>query len=674
MGSQLEVIKDQEGNSHLIFDKSILYDDSKMGDKVQDFENLRILGTVKNEGNKSVIYVAKVRSFINHKIYSMRQISMAEIEEEEEKELLITQIEKLKNLNHPHILKYHKTFIDLYGDNLYMIMEHMNNGDLQSFIKAHQILEKNIKEEEIWNILLQCLSAIEYIRKEKLFEYGIRVTNIYLNNEQNIKLGLFYDYPKMEDKAHNIKEDIEFLGLFFYKMCYSQFKYTFYKKNKDIENFENFDENDEDNYQDSENKDAITDKLLKKNSEWNDDFYLIRNKKNPYYSTELIDIVFKMIEKDINKRLSSEELYNIVRDEYVKKYANNTSIKAVLRCLYSFPTFNKSMFEKEDEINKDKEKYYINYLFLKTIKAFSSNSNINECLEDFRRALASENSKLDCSKEVDPLYILAFILEKMHREDNSVTKTEIQPKNIDDLYIISPIHREEEIDRSKENEIKRFESFVKRKINSIISNLFFSVMKTKRICKVCRSPIYYFSNNFFFLFDVSKMHQKRQNCQSFNILLDGFKRQHFENREIKKEDYHLFCDTCLTEQNHNEFNRYYSFGEHLIICFYRGKNYEYTKRIEIEEKINFPSLGKTKENKNLMPEKDNSYEKYYLVGSVNRLYDDINKKEEFYYYARDPNNKNHWYDLQGDDILEDAPIKIIEGTGQVIILFYTAEK
>jgi hypothetical protein len=37
MGSQIEMIKDQEGNSHLIFDKSVLYDDSKMG------ENLRIL-------------------------------------------------------------------------------------------------------------------------------------------------------------------------------------------------------------------------------------------------------------------------------------------------------------------------------------------------------------------------------------------------------------------------------------------------------------------------------------------------------------------------------------------------------------------------------------------------------------------------------------------------------
>lgn len=110
--------------------------------------------------------------------------------------------------------------------------------------------------------------------------------------------------------------------------------------------------------------------------------------------------------------MSSEELYNIVRDEYVKKYANNTSIQAVLRCLYSLPTFNKLINEEEKDIIQNKEKQYISYLFLKTIKALSSNTNINECLEDFRRALASENSKLDCSKEVDPVYILAFILEK----------------------------------------------------------------------------------------------------------------------------------------------------------------------------------------------------------------------------------------------------------------------
>jgi len=178
---------------------------------------------------------------------------------------------------------------------------------------------------------------------------------------------------------------------------------------------------------------------------------LSKKKKNTDYSKELLEIVFKMIEEDIKNRKSSEELYNIVRKEFVKKYANNTSIKAVLRCLYSFPTLSKSIFEKENIIIQEKEKRFINYLFLNTVKALSSDSNLNECLEDFRRALASENSKLDCSKEVDPVYILAFILEKMHREDNTIIKTEIQPKNIDrnDLYLITPIHRIEKIDRSK---------------------------------------------------------------------------------------------------------------------------------------------------------------------------------------------------------------------------------
>jgi serine/threonine protein kinase len=640
MGSQFEMIKDQEGNSHLIFDKSILYDDSKMGDKSQDFENLRIIGTVKSRNNDGH-FVAKVRSFKNHKIYAMRRINLKFIDKEEI-DLFYEQIKKLENLNHPHILKYHKSFTE--GENVYMILEHMNNGDLQSFIKAHQILKTKIKEEEIWNILLQCLSALEYLRKENVFQLGIRITNIYLNNEQNVKLGLFYDIIDLEEKNHDIQEDIEFLGLFFYKMCYSQFKHTTFKKG--IVNY----------------------KETEVYTEWNDDFPHPRE-ENKEYSTELLDIVFKMIEGNINKRLSSEVLYNIVRDEYVKKYANNTSIKAVLRCLYSLPTFNEDIFKEKEDIIKNKEKQYISYLFLKTIKALSSNNNINECLEEFRRALASENSKLDCSKEVDPVYILAFILEKMHREDNKIIKTEIQPKNIDDLYIITPIHRDEEIDRSKENELKRFETFVKRKVNSIISNLFFSVIKTKRMCRVCRSPIYSFSNNFFFLFDVSKMGKNRDNVDTFNILEDGFLRQHKEKRNIEKEKYHLFCDTCLTEQNHYEFNQFYSFGEHLIICFFRGKNYENDKKIDVEEKLEFPRNEKPVP----MPEKENTYNKYYLVGSVNRV---INKgKDEFYYFARDPKIKNKWYDLyEGNEIFETSRINLIKKTGQVIILFYTAEK
>ena len=143
----METVKDLEGNNHLIFDESSLYDDSQMGESLSDFEILQVLG-------ENSCFVAKVRSFNNHKIYAMKKIELSRIEEEKRYNY-INELEKLKDLNNPHILKYHK-IIKEDPNNIYLIMEFMNNSDTKGYIKAHQVLDKKIKEEEIWNILLQC--------------------------------------------------------------------------------------------------------------------------------------------------------------------------------------------------------------------------------------------------------------------------------------------------------------------------------------------------------------------------------------------------------------------------------------------------------------------------------------------------------------------------------------
>lgn len=631
MGSQLEIIKDQEGNSHVIFDKSGLYDDSQMGDSLQDFEVLRVLGGGKN-------FVSKVRSLKNNKIYAMKKIDLNQIKNQEEKNLCLAQMEKLKSLIHPHLIRYYKTFKD-EKECLYLVYEYMNNADIQSFIKAHQVLKKQIKEEEIWNILLQCLSALEYLHKENLAHLAIKYTNIYLNNEQNVKVGLFRETPILADKDYNIKDDIMEVGLYFYKMCYSQFFFTTFK-----------------------------DKSGQKYTENNHDFPLKLNEPNNYYSSELLNIVFKMVEKDPQKRLSSGELYNIVKDEYVKKFTNNTSIKSVLRCLYSYPSFTQKILNEEQNITQNKDKYYINYWYLNTIKAFRTNSqDLNKCLEEFRRALASENSKLDCSKEVDPIYLLAFLLEKMHREENKVVHTEVKGVNYNQQYVINSRYKVEEEDRTnKEQMIQKFNSYFSKNINSIISQMFFGIMKTKRICRVCKSPAYSFSNNCFLAFDVSKCADP-----SFDLINNGFLAQHKENRILKKEKYHVFCDKCLTEQNHNEFNRFYSFGEHLTICFFRGNNYNINTPVIVLENLNLP--------KKKFPEDEHSPSNYYLVGSVNRvtIKTDKEEKEVFHYFCRDPNEINKWYCSINNgqaETLPQAPVQIIQQTGQVIALFYNAIK
>ena len=171
MGSQLEVFKDSEGISHIIFDKSAMYDDSKMGQKLSDFEVLQVLGAYNNNN-----IISKVRSFRNDKIYVIKKIELNKIKNEKEKELCLKQMDTLKTINHPHLLKYYNYFKD-ENNNLYMVYEHMNNSDLNSFIRAHQILGKNVKEEEIWNILLQCLSGLAYLHQKDLAYLAIKSTN-----------------------------------------------------------------------------------------------------------------------------------------------------------------------------------------------------------------------------------------------------------------------------------------------------------------------------------------------------------------------------------------------------------------------------------------------------------------------------------------------------------------
>ena len=47
-------------------------------------------------------------------------------------------------------------------------MEFMDNGDISGFISAHKKFKKAVREEEVWNILLQCMNALSYIHKKNI--------------------------------------------------------------------------------------------------------------------------------------------------------------------------------------------------------------------------------------------------------------------------------------------------------------------------------------------------------------------------------------------------------------------------------------------------------------------------------------------------------------------------
>ena len=632
----LELVSNLDNNKLNNLGEPSESDDRQNGKRLIDYEILQVLS---EEYNKN--YVSKVRSLNNNNIYSMKKIDLSQCPNVNQGNYIQNIMEKLKKLKNSHIIKYPTYFIE--NNNLYIIMEYMDNADIIGFIKAHQILNKSIPEDEIWNILLQCLSAMDYLHKQDVGKYGIKLNNIFLNIEQNAKIGVFREIIS-DNENFNPKEDIYMLGKFFYVMMNSQ---------------------------------NIDSKVIKKpDFIANLDYEIVENEE---YSKELRDIINSMsIKKESNETV--ESLYNTVKEQYVKKYAKNTSIEAVLRCLLSYKELNDIIFSKKSVFEKDKEKYYISYwygLLVEYLMGFKEENDKKkkipeEYIEEFRRAIASYYSKLDGNREINPLLLLTFLLVMIHKEMNEFgseldkNKENNQSKNEKlTKYVISTSFNEEE---DKHNKLQMWNKFItdfNSKKHSPISDLFFGFIKRKLLCQTCKSGFYSFYPYMFIIFDLSG----RNDNDNFDLIENGFKEKHNNFQKIDKNGPNkMICDRCQLYQDYKEFNRYYMLKDNLIIYFNRGNNYTNKSKIEFTPEINLKDY--------IEPDIKSPYI-FNLVGSVIRRIEDNNEK--FFSYSKDPDN-SIWHLPKGNHDYFNKDLKNyitnIENNenSQIIMLFYKAQK
>ena len=620
----MEFTTNAEGKQIFNFDESNQNEDGNYGNSLADYEILQFLSQ-----DTDINFVAKVRSLNNNKIYSIKKVDISNYKDQKTRDNITALMNKLKQLNNPHIIKYYHSFEE--NNNLYLLMEFMNNSDISGYIQAHQILNEKIPEEEIWNILLQCLSALDYLHSQNIGNTGVKLTNILMNNEQNVKIGVFREFNFTQNEF-NPREDIYTLGKYFYAMMDS--------------------------------------KIIKSDDLKVNNFFTTLNYKkvqNTEYSKSLTDIINSM-SKDNKSNVKVEDLYENVKKEYVKKYARNTSIKAILKCLYSYEILNDIIKQKKLLIEKNKQKYYIHYWYSQAIDAISGirEDDLNLCIEEFRRAIASSYSKLDGNKEVDPLLLLTFLLFRLHQESNEVDEDNLANLGkIKVKYVISSSFDGEEEDKTNKEQVwNKFITKYNKKVNSLISDLFFGFVKTKIICQTCRKGFYSFSNYFYIVFDLTKYDSNT----NFNIIEDGFKIQYNKIRKIMANDPDkIWCEVCNSYQTFKEFNRYYMLRNHLIICFIRGNNYKNKSKIIFEEEINLEAY---------IEPKIDSHKKFSLVGCINRT--EEGKDEKFISFYREPDNQQYWhceeyldYSSQNFSIL--PIINTSQKKGQIIMLFYNSK-
>ena len=294
-----EILKDEEGKEHYIFDQSELYDDEKMGDKLDDFEILRI---------HTDSSIKTISSLANQKIYSMKSINFKK-QGPKFKQILIEQIKSFLSFNYFYIIKYYK-YLEA-EEEIHIIREHTNNGSLKDFIKLHSKLNINISEEYLWNAFIQCAKALRYLHSKNIIHRSINPKHFLMTNEKVIKLELCpekdeYDIYQPPEQDYQKKGDIYSLGCVFYQLTYL------------VENLDS------------------------------DKFNKLKDKT--YYSDKLINIIKLMLEKDQDKRPTSEELCEILIKEYDNKITKNSSIYSLISCLYSINILNNEFLHNDSTI------------------------------------------------------------------------------------------------------------------------------------------------------------------------------------------------------------------------------------------------------------------------------------------------------------------------------------
>ena len=678
----VELIKDQKGKNHMVFSKDLTKEDLLMGDKIDNYEILQVLG----EG--SFGYVAKAKSRLNHKIYAIKQLNFSNAQKQKEIDLVENEVAILKNMEHPLITKYYKSFKE--GNCLYIVMEFMDNGDLGELIKGHKTLNKPIDEERLWNIFIQALTSLEFVHSKGIIHRDIKPANLFVSNDGTIKLGDFgvaanykNDNNNQEQKKMKMMQNINQMNKD--KIAKLNCQGTVvgtapFMSPEMIKNVE---------------YDLTTDVYsmgctffeamywifpripamdLKGLLEGKSFLQLIDNKikdNKDYYSKELDNLVRKMIDLNKQTRPDSSTILNLFISEYNKKYSKSSCIGSVLSCLYNYSLLSQYFKNQNNEQNLMKNPNSISYAFLYGLNSLLNSSLDIQNKEDWKNSiykirmiLSKHNSIYHNNNEINPRYFLSFLLGRIHKELNQKKGSYQNPFvslfsgeiNNQQQSMVNTINYSKKVDS-----FNYFVNNFNENNNSIISNNFYGNMKTKTVCSKCQLITYSFTSFNFITFnlDLVQKYLVRHNYQNLLNQLNILNCFYIQNDTlININNFSRFCRNCQTNQAHSERKQFCTFPRYLIICLDRGADCENKTKVFYNDFLN---LSNNYDN-------PNSFNCFMIKGVVKRM--DINNEEHYISLYYDFNQKS-WI------VRDDSQIKKINSIsdhkeGYEVMIFYEA--